>query len=114
MTDKNRTDKIRTDLIRKQNVIFVSMIVVGISLLVLSQLDDSQLLSEGTAFILVGLVGMLMSWTTMDIGSSIKEAIYDVGRQNQEALGRIEQSLGRVETSQNEMKDTLKRIERKL
>ncbi len=62
------------------------MVIVGLSLTIKSQFADSRLLSEGIAFIIVGFVGMLMSWTTMDVGASIKEAIYDVGRQQTNAL----------------------------
>ncbi len=94
MKTKDTSDKIRISLIRKQHVIFVAMVIVGIFLTVMSQLTDQRLLSEGIAFIIVGFVGMLMSsrWTTMDIGSSIKEAIYDVGRQNLTALESIAKS----------------------
>ena len=81
---------------RRQNVIFVAMIIVGLFLTITSQLIDKRLLSEGIAFIIVGFVGMLMSWTTMDIGASIKEVIYDVGRQNQTALESIAKSLNEI------------------
>ncbi len=108
------TNKVRTSLVRKQNVIFVAMVAVGLSLTVMSQLTDSRLLSEGIAFIIVGFVGMLMSWTTMDIGASIKEAIYDVGRQNLAALESIAssqkemgRSLKEIASSQKEIKDIL-------
>ena len=102
MKTKDTSDKIRISLIRKQHVIFVAMVIVGIFLTVMSQLTDQRLLSEGIAFIIVGFVGMLMSWTTMDIGSSIKEAVYDVGRQNLTALESIAKSLNEIAKSQNE------------
>ena len=101
------TNKVRTSLVRKQNVIFVAMVAVGSSLTVMSQLTDSRLLSEGIAFIIVGFVGMLMSWTTMDIGTSIKEAIYDVGNQNLTALKSIASSQKEMDKSLNEIKDIL-------
>ena len=103
MTEQNNSEKIRTSLMRRQNVIFVAMIIVGLFLTITSQLIDKRLLSEGIAFIIVGFVGMLMSWTTMDIGASIKEVIYDVGRQNQTVLESIAKSQNEMVKSLNEM-----------
>ena len=110
MTEQNNSEKIRTSLMRRQNVIFVAMIIVGLFLTITSQLIDKRLLSEGIAFIIVGFVGMLMSWTTMDIGASIKEAIYDVGRQNLTALESIAKSQNEMVKSQNEMVKSLNEI----
>ena len=107
MTEQNNSEKIRTSLMRRQNVIFVAMIIVGLFLTITSQLIDKRLLSEGIAFIIVGFVGMLMSWTTMDIGASIKEAIYDVGRQNLTVLESIAKSQNEMVKSQNEMVKSL-------
>ena len=105
------TNKVRTSLVRKQNVIFVAMVIVGLSLTIMSQFADSRLLSEGIAFIIVGFVGMLMSWTTMDIGASIKEAIYDVGasiKETNESLEEIKDILQNdIAKSQKEIKDIL-------
>ena len=106
MKTKDTSDKIRISLIRKQHVIFVAMVIVGTFLTVMSQLTDQRLLSEGIAFIIVGFVGMLMSWTTMDIGASIKEAIYDVGRQNLTALESIAKSLNEITESLNEISNS--------
>ncbi len=105
--NKKTTNKVKTSLVRKQNVIFVAMVAVGLSLTVMSQLTDSRLLSEGIAFIIVGFVGMLMSWTTMDVGASIKEAIHDVGRQNLAALESIASSQKEMDKSLKEIKDIL-------
>ena len=105
------TNKVRTSLVRKQNVIFVAMVIVGLSLTIKSQFADSRLLSEGIAFIIVGFVGMLMSWTTMDIGASIKEAIYDVGASIKEAIYDVgtqhANALESIASSQKEIKDIL-------
>ena len=86
------------------------MIIVGASLMAASQFIDQRLLSEGIAFIIVGLVGMLMSWTTFDIGTSIREAIHEVGRQNQRALDSLAESqkdiarmLERITKSQDDI-----------
>ncbi len=101
MQEKDTTTKIKTGLIRRQHIIFVAMIAVGISLITLSQLVDQRLLSEGIAFIIVGFVGILMSWTTMDIGASIKEAIHDVGIENRKALIKLSESTERIARSQD-------------
>ncbi len=108
--NKKTTNKVRTSLVRKQNVIFVAMVAVGLSLTVMSQLTDSRLLSEGIAFIIVGFVGMLMSWTTMDVGASIKEAIHDVGRKNLAALESIAKSQKEIASSQKEIASSQKEI----
>ncbi len=108
------TNKVKTSLVRKQNVIFVAMVAVGLSLTVMSQLTDSRLLSEGIAFIIVGFVGMLMSWTTMDVGASIKEAIHDVGRKNLAALESIAKSQKEIASSQKEMGKSLKEMDTSL
>ena len=64
---------------RKQQVIFVAMLAVGGGLLLASLLTERFLAAEGIAFILVGLAGLLMSWTTFDIGTEIKEVVREVG-----------------------------------
>ena len=92
---------IRSGLIRRQHVIFLSMIAVGASLVATSQLIDQRLLSEGIAFIIVGFVGMLMSWTTFDIGTDIKEAIRAVGRDNQKAIESVADTNRRLVESMN-------------
>ena len=84
-------DRIRLGMIRKQNIIYVAVIAVGLFLIVTSQMIDQRLLTEGIAFIMIGFVGMLMSFTTMDIGASIKEAIREVGRQNAESSANIKE-----------------------
>ncbi len=46
----------------------------------------------------------------MDIGTSIKEAIYDVGRQNMVALESIASSQKEIASSQKEMGKSLNEI----
>ena len=93
MTEKNTRSKIRTSLIRRQQIIFVAMIIVGVFLIATSQTVDQRLLNQGIAFIIVGFVGMLMSWTTFDVGGSLKEAVREVGRQDQEFLEKNQEFL---------------------
>ena len=101
MTEKNTRSKIRTSLIRRQQIIFVAMIIVGVFLIATSQTVDQRLLNQGIAFIIVGFVGMLMSWTTFDVGGSLKEAVREVGRQDQEFLEKNQKILERIAESQN-------------
>ena len=108
MTEKNTRSKIRTSLIRRQQIIFVAMIIVGVFLIATSQTVDQRLLNQGIAFIIVGFVGMLMSWTTFDVGGSLKEAVREVGRQdqeflekNQKILEKNQEILERIAESQN-------------
>ncbi len=114
MQEKDTTIKIRTGLIRRQQVIFVAMMAVGAFLITMSQLVDQRLLSEGIAFFTIGFVGILMSWTTMDIGAGIKEAIHEVGQQNQRAIAesnqRFDKTLNRIAESNQRFDKTLNRI----
>ncbi len=83
-------------------------------LITMSQLVDQRLLSEGIAFFTIGFVGILMSWTTMDIGAGIKEAIHEVGQQNQRAIAesnqRFDKTLNRIAESQKDIAESQKDI----
>ena len=103
-------DRIRLGMIRKQNIIYVAVIAVGLFLIVTSQMIDQRLLTEGIAFIMIGFVGMLMSFTTMDIGASIKEAIREVGRQNAESSASIMESIREVGRQNAESSANIKEI----
>ncbi len=88
---------------------------------------------EGIAFIIVGCVGILMSWPTMDVGTrikdyacyayrkldswtymdvgaSIQEAVYDMGKQNEKRLEFLKESQKDMQTTQRKMQATLKEI----
>ena len=82
----------RRFLVRRQLAIFVSMIAAGALLVGLDDWIDGQATGQGIAFIIVGFVGILMSWTTFDIGAGIKEVVREVGRQNREALDTMAKS----------------------
>ena len=103
-------NRIRLGMIRKQNIIYVAVIAVGLFLIVTSQMIDQRLLTEGIAFIMIGFVGMLMSFTTMDIGASIKEAIREVGRQNAESSANIMESIREVGRQNAESSANIKEI----
>ena len=106
-TQETIKSKIKNFLIKRQTPIFAVLISVGLFLLVMSQIADIRLLSEGIAFIIVGCVGIMMSLTTTDIGSSIKNAIYSVGKQNRIALAT---SLDGISSSQQEISSSLKKL----
>ena len=110
MKTENTKQKIRTGLTRRQNSIFVAMVTVGMLLVILSQLIDVRLLSEGIAFIIVGFVGMLMWWTTSDVGASIKEEIRKVGRENEASLNEIKKTTRGMSSSLDKMSSSLDEI----
>ena len=99
-------DRLKSGLVRRQVLMFVSMLVTGAALLVIGVTTITQLLSEigfavglflagqGIGFITVGVAGLVMSWTTTEIGAGIKEAVREVGAQNLE-IGRQNLEIGR-------------------
>ena len=99
----------RRFLVRRQLAIFVSMIAAGALLVGLDDWIDGQATGQGIAFIIVGFVGILMSWTTFDIGAGIKEVVREVGRQNKEVVREVGRqnkealdSMARSQESMNE------------
>ena len=95
---------------QKQQVIFAAMLAVGGGLLTASLLTERFLAAEGMAFMLVGLAGLLMSWTTFGIGAGIKKTVREVGRKNWEALDR---TLDRILEAQREsQKETRELIDK--
>ena len=85
---ESRRERLRIGLAHKQQVIFLVMLAVGGGLLTASLLSGPYV-AEGIAFMLVGLAGLLMSWTTFDIGAGIKEVVREVGRENREAVREV-------------------------
>ncbi len=107
---ESKKNRIRTNLIRKQQAIFLLMLAIGIGLLLASPLSGRYLVAEGIAFMLVGVAGLIMSWTTFDIGAGIKEVVREVGRENREAMDSLAASqkemaasMDRMAASQKEM-----------
>ena len=122
---------IRRFLVRKQLMIFLCMIAVGVALVVANEWTGDRV-GDGIAFIIVGFVGILMSWTTFDIGAGIKEVVREVGRQNKEVVrevgrqnkealdslaesqDKISKSQDRLAESQEKIAGILTRIEKKM
>ena len=110
---KSRIGRLKAFLIRKQLALFGTVLAIGMASLgagssivagtfpeIMPSLGH-HLISEGIAFIIIGLVGTIMSWTTFEIGSGIKELVREVGMQNQEALKSIENTLKKTAESQD-------------
>ena len=106
-------------MVHKQQAIFVTMLAVGGGLAGASLLPEHYLVGEAIAFILVGLAGLLMSWTTFDIGAGIKEVVREVGRENNEvvrevgrenkkALDSLAESIDRMADTQRMMAESQK------
>ena len=108
------TESLKSGLVRRQHMIYVTLMGTGAFLIVMSQIVDTRMLSEGIAFLIVGFVGMLMSWTTFDIGQSIKEAVLQVGAQNQAALDRLDARNDKLDELLNQMIKSNERMEGKL
>ena len=72
--------------IRRQSVLYTFLIGLGSVLIYLSGLRNLPLITEGAAFIAIGVVGLIMSWTTQDIGQGIKDAVREDGELTRKAL----------------------------
>ena len=107
---ESKKNRIRTNLIRKQQAIFLLMLAIGIGLLLASPLSGRYLVAEGIAFMLVGVAGLIMSWTTFDIGAGIKEVVREVGRENREAMDSLAASQKEMAASQKEMAASMDRM----
>ena len=53
-----------------------------------------MLVGEGLAFILIGIVGMVMSLTTQDVAQGIKDAISEDGDKTREVIGGLRGDIG--------------------
>ena len=115
----SRKERMKLGLVHKQQAIFVTMLTVGGGLAAASLLPEHYLVGEAIAFILVGLAGLLMSWTTFDIGAGIKDVVREVGRENNEvvrevgrenkkALDSLAESIDRMADTQRMMAESQK------
>ncbi len=111
-------ERIREYAIRRQNVIFSVIVGAGFAMLGIGWLGNQFLVVEGIAFIIIGGVGLVMSWTTMDIGDKLMETVERVGLKNEVYLkaiaasqGEMTSTLKNLESSQGEMTSTLKNLE---
>ncbi len=95
--------KTRNTILRKQNLMYMIMVISGSIMIATgatSSIPNDLLVTNGIAFIIVGFVGLVMSWTTMDIGSSLKEAIKSANDKTLTKLDKldgIEKSLTKLD-----------------
>ena len=100
MEEETTIDKIKARLVRRQSLLYTTLIVVGSLFLSMGtcfikgdEIGATFFISEGTAFLSVGVVGMIMSWTTMDIGKSVITAV----NQNSNNIIKVIEVLKRIE-----------------
>lgn len=123
---KSRLRRLKEWLIRRQIILFGIILTTGLSLLAVgilvagdafppevSRTVGPHLISEGVAFIIIGLVGLLMSWTTFEIGLGIKEVVREVGRENREAGRENREALAKsVEAMGEGIKEAVREVGR--
>lgn len=107
---QTRTGRTKSSLIKRQDVIFFSMVLVGGFLIAVSQFIDQRLLSDGIVFIMVGFVGLLMSWNTSDIGQSIIDAVDRMGASLSEPINTISINQKEISAIQKEISKDHKEI----
>ena len=88
--------KIKDFLVRQQTVLFVSLVAMGFFIVFVPLAKGVHFVAEGIAFIISGIVGLIMSFAAGEIGQSIKVS-----------LNRIE---GALQTNQKETVDILREI----
>ena len=76
--------------------ICLSLIAAGAYFIAQSGLEKLHLISEGAAFIMVGIVGLIMSTTTTDIGQSIMLAIREEGETTRASNRKLVRHMGKV------------------
>ena len=82
----SRLRRLRRLLIRRQNLVYVTMVGSGVFLLAESVRGALEHIGLGTAFILTGGVGFVMSLTTMDVGRSLMTAFGKEGRKTRAVI----------------------------
>ena len=89
-----RAARLRSFAIRRQNIVYALLIAIGVQYLARSAFGSPSLVSEGAAFIMVGCVGLIMSFTTMDIAGSLKDVAREEGSMTRDII-REEGSMTR-------------------
>ena len=81
-----RAERLRSFAIRRQNIVYALLIGIGVQYLARSAFGSPSLVSEGAAFIMVGCVGLIMSFTTMDIAGSLKDVAREEGNMTRDII----------------------------
>ncbi len=90
----------RRFVMRRQNITFICLIGMGAfflfhghfpieGLLHIAVFQVSVSLSEGIAFMMLGMVGLMMSWTTMDVSKSIKDVVRETAMEQTAEFQKI-------------------------
>ena len=114
-----RAERLRSLAIRRQNVVYALLIVIGVQYLARSALGSPSLVSEGAAFIMVGCVGLIMSFTTMDIAGSLKDVAREEGSMTRDVIREGLEGLGKqiglqIDALGRRMEERDKRMEERL
>ena len=89
----------RSLVIRRQSFLYIFLIGLGFVLIHMSNLRNPQLVTEGVAFIVIGIVGLIMSWTTHDVGQGIRDAVVEDGDKTRDRLDDVVAAIDRVGAS---------------
>ena len=84
---------VRGHAIRRQLYIYLFLVGTGAYFVAASGLEEAYLTSEGTAFIMIGAVGLIMSMTTTDIGQSLMLAVREEGRKTRAQNKKLTRGL---------------------
>ena len=98
---KKAGEGIKKRIIKRQNIIYFTLIGIGASFATVTISGTKNMTGEAIAFIITGSIGIIMSWTTTDIGESIKDVMREVGRDNQKALESLAKSQDNIAKSQD-------------
>ena len=90
-------------VIRRQSFLYIFLIGLGFVLIHMSNLRNPQLVTEGVAFIVIGIVGLIMSWTTHDVGQGIRDAVVEDGDKTRDRLDDVVAAIDRVGASVDAM-----------
>ena len=96
--------------IRRQSVLYTMLLGLGSVLIYLSGLRDLPLVTEGVAFIAIGAVGLIMSWTTQDVGRGIRDAIREDGDKTRGRLDSVVEAVDRVGASVEKVGENVEKV----
>ena len=100
----------RGPAIRRQSVLYTMLLGLGSVLIHLSGLRDLPLVTEGVAFIAIGAVGLIMSWTTQDVGQGIRDAIREDGDKTRGRLDSVVEAVDRVGASVEKVGENVEKV----
>ena len=89
----------RSLVIRRQSFLYIFLIGLGFVLIHMNNLRNPQLVTEGVVFIVIGIVGLIMSWTTHDVGQGVRDAVVEDGDKTRDRLDDVVAAIDRVGAS---------------